>query len=126
MINECEPTDEFNKDSACLLQLAIQANAISTQTKSKSIVRCESIQQSLVQLLVHLLSRLALNSNQLSLHQLLETARARKDTHQMGDGTVHLSRLLVKLERLSDECKLQIDEAVNELEVTPPTSDMAK
>ena len=89
---------------------------VSIQTTSKKTIQSKSINQSLVQLLVHLLSKLVKKTNHHSLEELLNVARQRKDSQQIGDGTVHLARLLIKVERLSDECKSQIEEIVKKFE----------
>ncbi len=72
-------------------------------------------------MLVHLLAKIVSNMNdtknsQPSLSHLLDTIRMKKGSEQIGDGTLYLTRLLIKLERLSDECKIQINEIVNYLD----------
>jgi diphthamide synthase (EF-2-diphthine--ammonia ligase) len=76
---------------------------------------------SLIQMLVHLLAKIVSNINQTnnrksSLNDLFDTIRTKKGSEQIGDGTVYLTRLLVKLERLCDQCKIQINEIINQLD----------
>ncbi|CAF4154779.1 unnamed protein product [Rotaria sp. Silwood2] len=72
-------------------------------------------------MLVHLLSKIVLNINDMnnsktSLNHLLDKARMNKGFERIGNGTIYLARLLVKLERLCNECKVQINETVNQLD----------
>jgi hypothetical protein len=67
-------------------------------------------------MLVHLLDKVASRSAQQSVHNYLETARMNKQLQQIGDGTVYIARLLVKLESLCPECKTQLNETVVELD----------
>ncbi len=76
---------------------------------------------SLIQILVHLLAKIISNINEtnsikLSLSHLLDKVRMKKGSEQIGDGTVYLARLLIKLERLCDECKIKINETVSQLD----------
>ena len=72
---------------------------------------------SLIQMLVHLLAKIVSNDRRLSLSDLLHTSRMKKESAQeIGNGTVYLTRLLVKLGRLSDQCRIQIDAMINQVE----------
>ena len=106
-------------------------NTVSVQTNSKHITETKSINMSLVKMFVHLLFKIVLNSNdtnqsKISLNDLLDRARRKKGSERIGDGTIYLSDLLVKLERLCDECKVQIHETIQQLEFHPSTDNMDK
>jgi hypothetical protein len=85
---------------------------------------------SLVQMLVHLLAKIVSNinnnNNKSSLHNILDSARMKKGSDQIGDGTFYLSRLLIKFESLSNECKIQINETVNKLDHNPANDNIDK
>ncbi|CAF1378236.1 unnamed protein product, partial [Rotaria sordida] len=117
--------EESNKEKSCtniqLDQPSINFSTVSIQTNSKYITETKYINMSLIQMLVHLLSKIVLNindmnNNKTSLSHLLDKARMKKGSESIGNGTVYLARLLVKLERLCDECKIQISETVNQLD----------
>ncbi|CAF3978084.1 unnamed protein product [Rotaria sordida] len=117
--------EESNKEKSCtniqLNQPSINFSTVSIQTNSKYITETKYINMSLIQMLVHLLSKIVLNindmnNNKTSLSHLLDKARMKKGSESIGNGTVYLARLLVKLERLCDECKIQISETVNQLD----------
>lgn len=118
--------EKLNQDNACIYapsmsQLSTDFSQISIQTKSKYIIETKYINMSLVQMLVHLLFKIIRNVNKInnttiSLNQVLETARMRNGFERIGDGIVCIARLLVKLERLCDECKIQITETIHKLD----------
>jgi hypothetical protein len=94
-----------------------QSSTASTQTNSKQVLQSKSIGLSFIQILVHCLDKLVRNvNNKQSLRETLDKSRRRTDSEQIGDGTVHLARLLIKFERLSDQCRIQIETMVNTLE----------
>ncbi|CAM4770495.1 unnamed protein product [Rotaria magnacalcarata] len=117
--------EESNKEDSCtnthLDQPSVNLNTISIQTKSKYITETKCINMSLVQMLVHLLFKIILNINDLnssnvSLSDLLDKTRRKKGSQRIGDGTVYLSRLLMKFEQLCDECRVQINETISQLD----------
>jgi hypothetical protein len=84
---------------------------------------------SLVQMFVHLLAKIVSNinnNNKPSLRNILDSARMKKGSDQIGDGTFYLSRLLIKFESLSNECKIQINETVNKLDHNPANDNIDK
>ncbi|CAM4976530.1 unnamed protein product [Rotaria socialis] len=117
--------EESNKEDSCtntrLDQPSVNLNTISIQTKSKYITETKCINMSLVQMLVHLLSKIILkindlNSSNISLSDLLDKTRRKKESQRVGDGTVYLGRLLIKFEQLCDECRVQINETISQLD----------
>lgn len=103
-----------------------EIRSASVQTESKRFVRSKRIDRSIVQLFVDLLLKLIANEKlqekKSSLTELLEIARRRKDVEPLGDGKVHLARLLIKFENLSNESRVQIDEIVTKTVSTSNSS----
>ncbi|CAF3435395.1 unnamed protein product [Rotaria sp. Silwood1] len=117
--------EESHTEKSCtnihLDRPSINFSTVSIQTNSKYITETKCINMSLVQMLIHILSKIILNindmnNNKISLSHLLDKARMKKGSERIGNGTVYLASLLIKLEQLCDECKVQINETVNQLE----------
>jgi len=111
--------------------ISTNLNTASVQTNSKIIIESKSINMSFVQMLVHLLAKIISNLNEtnekpISLNQLLDSARMKKGSERIGDGTVYLTGLLVKLERLCEQCKTQINETMNQFEQNQTKNNMNK
>ncbi|CAF1166352.1 unnamed protein product [Adineta ricciae] len=95
-------------------QVLIQANA-------KTITESKPINLSLVQILVCLLAKVLFNINNethqhMSLNDVLFQARMKRGKERFGNGIFYLTRLLIKLERLSDECKVQMNDLVHQID----------
>ena len=121
---ETDQKNENNRSSADCASIedrpSTPLRTASAQTESKRIIQLKRVDRSIVQLLVHLLAKLVKDrkaqEKKCSLTEFMNVARERKDNGQIGDGTVHLARLLVKLESLSNECRVQIGEIVTKFE----------
>lgn len=114
----------FNHSTFSLLvdrSAPIPLSTVSIQANSKQIIETKSIGMSLVQMLVHLLAKIVSKINETSdgrtsLNDLFETMRKKKGSILVGDGSIYLTRLLIKLERLSEECKFQIKKTMDQLD----------
>ncbi|CAF4239090.1 unnamed protein product, partial [Adineta steineri] len=127
--NETEcVVQEKNCTNTHLDQPLTNLSTVSIQTNSKQINEIKMINMSLIQIFVHLLVKIILNNdnNKLSLNDLLETARKTNESEQIGDGIFYLTRLLIKFERLCNECKIQISGIIGQLDLNQLNNNINK